>query len=42
LKEEIVQTILDLFVLSEVHNIDLPEQLTGKIEKMAKRQQIPS
>ena len=42
LKEEIVQTILDLFVLSEFHNIDLPEQLTRKIEQMAKRQQIPS
>lgn len=42
LKEEIVQAILDLFILSEVHNIDLPEQLTRKIEEMAKRQQIPS
>jgi len=39
LKEEIAQAILDLLVLSEVHNIDLPKQLTRKMEEMAKRQQ---
>jgi NTP pyrophosphatase (non-canonical NTP hydrolase) len=38
LKEEIVQAILDLCVLSEIHRIDLPEALTMKIEEMAKRQ----
>lgn len=38
LKEEIVQAILDLCVLSEIHRIDLPEALTGKIKEMAKRQ----
>jgi len=36
LKEEIVQAILDLFVLSEIHHIDLPEAITEKMEKMAK------
>jgi len=37
LKEEIVQAILDLFVLSEVFNIDLTEALNRKIDEMAKR-----
>jgi NTP pyrophosphatase (non-canonical NTP hydrolase) len=39
LKEEIVQVMLDLFVLSEVHGIDLPTALTRKIEETARRQQ---
>jgi NTP pyrophosphatase (non-canonical NTP hydrolase) len=38
IKEEITQAILDLLVLSEIHSIDLPEALNGKIEEMSKRQ----
>ena len=38
LKEEIVQAMLDLCVLSEIHRIDLPEALAGKIDEIAKRQ----
>ena len=38
LKEEIVQAMLDLFVLSEVNGIDLPTALTGKIKETARRQ----
>jgi len=37
LKEEIIQAMLDLFVLSEVHGIDLPTALTRKIEETAKK-----
>jgi NTP pyrophosphatase (non-canonical NTP hydrolase) len=37
LKEEIVQALLDLLVLSEVFNIDLSEALDRKIDEMAKR-----
>ena len=42
LKEEITQAILDLLVLSEVFNIDLPKELDRKIDEMAKRRKIPS
>ncbi|MGB8780629.1 MAG: MazG nucleotide pyrophosphohydrolase domain-containing protein [Candidatus Bathyarchaeia archaeon] len=38
LKEEIAQTLLDLLVLSEVFNIDLPEALNRKIDEMTRRQ----
>jgi NTP pyrophosphatase (non-canonical NTP hydrolase) len=38
IKEEITQATLDLLVLSEIHNIDLPEALIRKIEEMNKRQ----
>jgi NTP pyrophosphatase (non-canonical NTP hydrolase) len=41
MKEEIIQAILDLLVLSEIHSIDLPEALIGKIEEMSKRQKLP-
>jgi NTP pyrophosphatase (non-canonical NTP hydrolase) len=37
LKEEVVQALLDLLVLSEVFNIDLSEALNRKIDEMAKR-----
>jgi NTP pyrophosphatase (non-canonical NTP hydrolase) len=37
LREEIVQAILDLLVLSEVFNIDLSKALNRKIDEMAKR-----
>ena len=37
LKEEIVQAILDLLVLSEVFGVDLPAALNRGIDKMAKR-----
>jgi NTP pyrophosphatase (non-canonical NTP hydrolase) len=37
LKEEIVQAMLDLLVLSEALNIDLSEALNRKIDEMAKR-----
>lgn len=37
LKEEIVQAILDLLVLSEIFNINLPMALNKKIHEMAKR-----
>lgn len=37
LKEEIVQAMLDLLVLSEIFNIDLTEALNRKIDEMAKR-----
>jgi NTP pyrophosphatase (non-canonical NTP hydrolase) len=37
LKEEIVQALLDLLVLSGVFNIDLSEALDRKIDDMAKR-----
>ena len=37
LKEEIVQAMLDLLVLSEVFNINLSEALNRKIDEMAKR-----
>jgi len=37
LKEEIVQALLDLLVLSEVFNIDLSKALDRKIDEMAKR-----
>jgi NTP pyrophosphatase (non-canonical NTP hydrolase) len=37
LKEEVVQALLDLLVLSEVFNIDLSEALDRKIDEMAKR-----
>jgi NTP pyrophosphatase (non-canonical NTP hydrolase) len=37
LKEEIVQAMLDLLVLSEVFNINLPEAIEKKIDEMAKR-----
>jgi NTP pyrophosphatase (non-canonical NTP hydrolase) len=38
LKEEIVQAILDLLVLSEVFSVDLSEALNRKMNEMAKRQ----
>jgi hypothetical protein len=38
LKAEIVQAILDLFVLSEIFEIDLPKEINIKINEMAKRQ----
>lgn len=37
LKEEIAQTILDMLVLSQLFNIDLPEALNKKMNEMAKR-----
>ena len=37
LKEEIVQAMLDLLVLSEAFNIDLSEALNRKMDEMAKR-----
>lgn len=37
LKEEVAQAILDLLVLSEVFNINLPKALNGKIDEMAER-----
>jgi NTP pyrophosphatase (non-canonical NTP hydrolase) len=37
LKEEIAQAILDLLVLSEVFNVDLPEALKAKMDEMARR-----
>ena len=37
LKEEIVQAMLDLLVLSEALNVDLSEALNRKIDEMAKR-----
>jgi len=37
MKEEIVQAMLDLFVLSEIFNIDLSEAIEKKIDEMAKR-----
>ena len=37
LKEEIAHAILDLFVLSEIFNINLPEALNEKIIQVAKR-----
>lgn len=37
LKEEIVQAILDLFVLSEIIKIDLPKEINRKMDDMAKR-----
>ena len=40
IKEEITQATLDLLVLSEIHNIDLPEALIRKIEEMNKRQRL--
>jgi len=40
LKEEIVQAIIDLLVLSEIFEIDLPKEINKKIDDMAiKRQQ---
>jgi len=39
LKEEIAQAILDLFVLSEIFEIDLPKEINKKIDDMAKRRQ---
>jgi NTP pyrophosphatase (non-canonical NTP hydrolase) len=42
LKEEIVQAILDLFVLSEIHSIDLSEASTRKIQEMARRHKEPN
>jgi NTP pyrophosphatase (non-canonical NTP hydrolase) len=42
LKEEIVQAMLDLFVLSEIHSIDLSEASVRKIEELAKRQKNPN
>jgi NTP pyrophosphatase (non-canonical NTP hydrolase) len=38
LKEEIVQAILDLLVLSEIHSIDLAEASVRKIDEMGRRQ----
>jgi NTP pyrophosphatase (non-canonical NTP hydrolase) len=35
LKEEIAQAILDLLVLSEIFNVDLPKAITTKMDKMA-------
>jgi NTP pyrophosphatase (non-canonical NTP hydrolase) len=37
LKEEVAEAILDLLVLSEVFNINLPKALNGKIDEMAER-----
>lgn len=37
LKEEFVQAMLDLLVLSEVFSIDLSEGLNRKVDEMAKR-----
>ena len=37
LKEEIAQTILDMLVLSQLFNIDLPEALNKKMNEMAKK-----
>jgi NTP pyrophosphatase (non-canonical NTP hydrolase) len=37
LKEEIAQAMLDLLVLSEVFNLDLPEALNRKMDEMARR-----
>jgi NTP pyrophosphatase (non-canonical NTP hydrolase) len=37
LKEEIAQTILDILVLSQLFNIDLPEALNKKMNEMAKK-----
>ena len=39
LKEEIAQAILDLFVLSEIFEIDLPKEINKKIDDMATRRQ---
>lgn len=39
LKEEITQAILDLFVLSEIFEIDLPKEINKKIDDMATRRQ---
>jgi NTP pyrophosphatase (non-canonical NTP hydrolase) len=36
LREEIVQAILDLFVLSEIYGIDLSDACIRKIEEMAR------
>jgi NTP pyrophosphatase (non-canonical NTP hydrolase) len=41
LKEETTQDMLDLLVLSEIYNIDLPEALTKRIDKMEKRKRPP-
>jgi NTP pyrophosphatase (non-canonical NTP hydrolase) len=38
LREEIVQAMLDLLVLSEIFNVNLPEILNRKIDEIAKRQ----
>jgi NTP pyrophosphatase (non-canonical NTP hydrolase) len=40
LKMEITQAILDLFVLSEIFNVDLPKAITIKMEEMARKGQI--
>jgi len=37
LKEEIAQTILDMLVLSQLFNIDLPDALNKKMNEMAKK-----
>ena len=36
--EEIIQSILDLLVLSEIYEIDLPAELKKKISEMESRQ----
>ena len=38
LKEEIVQALLDLLVLSEIYGINLSEACIRKMEEMTKRQ----
>jgi NTP pyrophosphatase (non-canonical NTP hydrolase) len=39
LKEEIAQAILDLLVLSEIFEIDLPKEINKKIDDMATKGQ---
>ena len=41
LKEEAAQAILDLFVLSGVLNMDLPETLNRKVAEMQRRRLTP-
>lgn len=36
LKEEITHAILELLVLSEIFNVDLPKAITTKMDEMAK------
>jgi NTP pyrophosphatase (non-canonical NTP hydrolase) len=40
LKEEITQAILDLFVLSEIFNVDLPKAITTKMDEMTRKGEI--
>jgi hypothetical protein len=37
LQEEIVQAILDLFVLAEIHGVNLSAASVRKIDEMARR-----